>query len=94
MKEKKKKDKKLKEENVAADGGLAALKGHLNPAKPPMICTDNPTSGFPEPQTWLLSSFPAAVMFVSQAHCLITVSFHSYDAFLQSETSVECYDYV
>lgn len=51
MKEKKKKDKKLKEENVAADGGLAALKGHLNPAKPPMICTDNPTSGFPEPQT-------------------------------------------
>lgn len=82
---------------MTADGGLAALKGHLDPAKPPMIGADNPTSGLPratDMTALFLPSHGATVMFISQAHCLITVWFHSYDPFLRSETSVECYDYV
>jgi len=66
----------IKEENMTADGGLAALKGHLDPAKPPMIGADNPTSGLPRATDMTALFLPghgATVMFISRAHCLITV---------------------
>lgn len=71
-----KEKKKIKEENMTADGGLAALKGHLDPAKPPMIGADNPTSGLPRATDMTALFLPghgATVMFISRAHCLITV---------------------